>query len=483
MNVLILGRNTINAEIEKVMAGEGINTVTMPDANWITKFKGEPGNFTVTTVAGENSFTSVIITESPQFEGLRAGSGLSINLMDDDETGKLFAASLKANEKIVILLDYSSEPSGGETPEYISAKAINLAQQLAEKKKEVLFLSKTVKSGYIAGFAGDDNERKYKEARNAGVTFVKYEDLTLDYNEETDKFKIEANDGVFNLIIETPYLISLASKETPQLKNISKKLRLYHRPDDSGKFFLYPAFTTRHGIYYLNPALVMPDKELSIKQLIPSIIEDMTVTKNDVYQREIIRGWQFPEVETDKCAFCYSCFRACTHGALEPDIEASAMKIIESECQACGTCMAICPGEAIKRKGSIEPAAQPAAKGKCKIYCCENGAAAAFDETLPFLGEYGKTINCERVACGGSISTDRLALDFRDYETIIVACCIEGSCRHIDGDKRACKQVLRTAELLKKAGLENRRIEVIKVSGFMSNVMKDNILCLLGGQI
>ena len=510
MNVLILGRNAINAELEKNLAGRGIATMVMPDAAEIVKFKGQPGEYAVTTPAGKYSFTSVIITEAPQFEGITVCGGVSINLMNDDETGELLAgkppANLKPDEKIVILLDYAEE-----TPEYITAKAIDLAKRLAERKKEVLVLSKVVKSGY------GDNELKYREARNAGVTFVKYGKLALGYDEEADRFRAEANDGVFDITIDTPCLVSVTGKETPELKSISKKLRLYNRQDgriNDDRFFLYPAFTTRRGIYYLNPALVMPDKEQSVKQAIPSIIEDMAAIGDSGYIREIIRdcgtggsALQFPEIDPNKCAFCYSCFRACPHGALEPDLEASAMKVVEPECEACGTCMAICPGEAIKRKappaGKGEPAqpaprdsdeprgglpprrdfaAQPAGRGRCKIYFCENGAAEAFKDALPSLGEYGKTIASERVTCGGSVGTDKLVNDLKNYETVIVACCVEDACRHMEGDRRACKQTLRSAELLRKAGIGNRRVKVIKVSGAMSGVMKDNILSILEGQ-
>ena len=482
MKVLILGKNAINAELEKCMTSRGIDTVVLSDAAEIVKFRGEPGAYTATSPAGTYGITSVIVTEPLRFEGVQVGSGLTMNLMDDDETTSLLAnknAGLKTSDKIVILLD-----NPDETPEYITARAISLAKKLAEKKKEVLFLSKVVKSGY------GDNEIKYKEARNSGLTFFKYEKLALCYDEDADRFRVEANDGVFDLIIDTPYIISAAAKETPELTAISKKLRLYYKPQgriNDDKFFLYPAFTSRRGVYYLNPALVMPDMEQSLEKVMPSIIADMALMGNDAYQREIIRGWSFPEVDPNKCAFCYSCFRACPHGALEPDLEASAMKIIESACEACGTCIAICPGQAIKRKGPAERpagmnkgAAKPGSR-KCKLYCCENGAAGAFEDTLPSLGEYAHNINSEPVACGGSISTDMLADDFKNYETIIVACCVEDACRHMEGDRRACKQVLRTAELARKAGIANKRVEVINVSEALSGVMRDNILSILEG--
>ena len=475
MNVLILGRNTINAQIEKKLFSKGIAAVVIEDAQEIVKFKGEPGNYTVTTTSNRLSFTSVIITEAPQFEGIRVGNGISINIMDDNEIAML--DNLKINEKIAILLDYD-----GETPEYISARAFFMAKKLAEKKKNIVFLSKVIKSGY------GGNELKYREARDAGVTFVKYESLTLCHDEETDIFKIQATDGIFDININTPYLISVVCKEDAQLKNICKKLCLYNQAEDrinSDKFFLYPAFTTRRGIYYLNPALDIPQAcgnnstSYLLEQPMISIIEDMAVTEEKSYTREITRGIQFPEVDSNKCAFCYCCFRACPHSALLPDIEASAMRLAESQCQSCGICIAICPGQAIKRKGFAD---KPAVNGDCKIYCCENGAAQAFAGAIPLLGEHARRIDCERVACGGSVGADKLADDFKDYQTLIVACCIEDACRHMEGDRRACKQSGRTMELLAKAGLEKKYVHVIKVSGSMSGVMKDNILSVLEEQ-
>ena len=378
----------------------------------------------------------------------------------------------------MILLDYAEE-----TPEYMTARGIGLAKRLSEKKKDVTFLSKTVKSG----FGG--SEIRYLEARNSGAAFVKYEKASLSYDEERGKFIIEAGDGVFDLSIATPYVISVKSGETPELEIISKKLRLYKKNKkdknqngglNDDKFFLYPAFSTRRGVYYVNPALISPDMEQSVRQAVFAITADMAAIKAPGYVKEINRGFNFPEVDPDKCAFCYSCYRACVHGALEPDIGLSAMKVMESECEACGTCIAICPGEAIARKDSRR---QPAGKGKYKIYCCENGAAYGFESLRPFLGEYGRIMDSERVACGGSVGADMLANDFKDYETVIVACCVEDACRHMDGEKRACRQVRRAAELLQKAGLAKKRVEIINVSHEMKNLMKDKILNILGESV
>ena len=479
MDALILGNNKINSEVEKVLNAEGIGTVIHPDAAGIGKVNG---------------FKPVIITQPPSYEAPLIGGEAVINLMDDAEAEKLL--SKKTDEKIVVLLDFEEE-----APEYIAAKAVSLAKKLAETKKETYFLSKVVKSGFAGG------EEAFLNARKAGVTFIKYDKAAASYDEEEDRFFIEVNDGVFETKIDTPYVLSAVVREPEGLIGILKKLRLYRKTDGSAadiginndRFFLDPVFTSRYGIYYINPLYISCDNPEDLRKALFDIAGDIKAMssreasrkpggkwgsssgKGD-YVPELVRGLSLPEVDKGKCAFCYSCFRACPHGALEPDIEASAMKVVEALCQACGTCIAICPGEAIARSsGFMGGSARDSSpqQSSCKIYLCENGAADAYEEVFPLLGGYGKTIETECVACGGSVGADMLTRDAVNYDILIIACCVGDACRHMDGDKRACKQAERAAVLFEKAGLPGKRAEVIKVSHAMENVMRDNLLSIL----
>ena len=466
LNVLILGKSEINPETEHYLSIEGFNVTVVEDVSAILRFRGEPGNFKVTTATGVLDCTAVVITEPPLFDSVVIDGGKTINFLKSATYERV--ADPKESEKIVLLLDFEEE-----TPEYIQATAISCAMWLAKKKKDVLYLSKTVKSGYGGG------ELTYSEARNSGVSFIKYENVSPVYDTEADIFDISIYDGVFTRNVSTTLLLTAVSRETPELRAIMKKLRLYAPGID--KFYLYSAFTTRRGIYYLNPALFLPDAGFA-DQALRSISEDIAAMKTDGYLRETVREREFPEIDPNKCAFCYSCYRACPHGALEPDHISSAMKIVEAACQACGKCIAICPGSAIARKRSHDNGPAESDPGRYKIYCCENGAAEAFEETMPFLSKYTQVIDHESVACGGNIGADMLAGDFKNYDKVIVACCMESACRHIDGDKHACKQVERTADLLNKAGLENKGVYVVKASHAMKNVLRDNIINILEGQ-
>ena len=466
MDVLILGKSEINNEIQDILSSEGLGSEIVSSVN---------GGFKA------NGFSPVIITEPPLHEAPLIDGEPTINLMDDAETKKVI--DLKGNEKIAILLDFAEE-----SPEYITAKAIDLARHLAMIKKEVVFISKTVKSGY------DGGEQDFRAARRSGVSFIKYDSTAITYDVDTDMFDIQVSDGVFDSQIKTPYILSAVVRETPELISILKKLRLYRKVNgdpseiriNDDRFFLGSVLTSRYGIYYINPAHgEMGVNKEALKEAMYHIVGDIKSNFAEGYIRELVRGQAYPIVDSIKCAFCYSCFRVCPHGALEPDLEASAMKVVEPLCQACGTCIAICPGEAIARKGEAESGVktgvvkESGSNKPCKIYLCENGAEKAFEDTLPALGKYGELFDKESVSCGGSVGVDTLLRDSVKYEKLIIACCMGDACRHMDGDKRACKHSERASALLVKAGLEEKRVEVIKVSHTMKNILRDRIINIL----
>ena len=482
MQIIILGKNEKNAEIEKFLVDEG-HSVSVAGS--------------VSELGRVNGFAPIIVTEPPVYETPLIDGVPLTNLMD--ETAAEYLSGLKTSEKIVVLLDWFEE-----TPQYIAAKAVAFAKRLADVKKEVVFLSKTVKSGY------DGGEEAWRSARGAGVAFIKYESTKIFFNEGKDRFSIIADDGVFVSRFETPYLVSTRAREPHETKNILKKLRLYRKADGSAtdigfnddRYFFGKTSTSRYGVYYINPLHTEPGNEKELKDALFEIISDIDAFPQSAGQpgqgqkgtylgqkgtcghkvRPLLSALlSAPEVDSGKCAFCYSCYRACPHGALEPDIEASAMKVVEVLCQACGTCVAICPGEAISRKDAEAPAAQAA---RCKIYLCENGAAQAFEEAFPFSGESvkligGKPVETEIVACGGSVGADKIAGDLANYDILVIACCIENACRHMDGEKRACKQAVRAAGTVQKAGIGNKRVEVINVSHAMKNVMRDRIIGIM----
>ena len=473
MNVLILGNNEFNEVLLEKFEEQKLSTTVIKSAGDVLKVKGEPGLYVVTTPDEKISVSSVVITEGAEFEAPEIDGTRLLNLADAAILEKVL--NDKTNNQVVILLDYKAE-----TPEYITKEAVELATKLANRKKKVLFLSRFVKS------ADADREKANLKAREAGVVFVKYEQVSLQFDEESQKFKIKASDGVLDVEAETSVVLSVSEKENSTLSDLVKKLRLHKSTDVNStedRFFLHPVFTTRRGIYHANLHSIKDDVIKKAEDAVRIIAKDMSAMTDKDYVFEIIRGQSYPEIDVAKCAFCYTCHRACPHGALEPDLENDGMKTVESACQACGICIAICPGEAITRKAEdtsgkkiAEAKSAQNESGVCKVFCCENGAVNAYEAIKGELAAKGAKVNMEAVACGGAVGADLVSKAMSTHDKVLIACCHEGACRHVDGEKRGCKQAERVVAMLDKANVGGKKVEVIKISHPMKNVLKDKII-------
>ena len=482
MNVLILGNNEFNEILGKKFEEQKLSTTVIKSAGDVLKVKGEPGFYTVTTPGETFSVSSVVVTEGAEFEAPEVGGNRAYNLTDSVAREKVL--NDKKKDQVVILLDYKAE-----TPEHITQEAVELAVKLAGRKKKVLFLSRFVKS------ADTDREEANRKAREAGVAFVKYESLSLQFDEASQKFKVQASDGVLDVEVETSVVFSALEKENSVLAGLVKKLRLHKSTDANStedRFFLHPVFTTRRGIYHASLQSTEADVPKKAEEAVRIIVKDMSAMTDNDYVFEITRGQSFPEIDVAKCAFCYTCHRACPHGALEPDLENDGMKTVESACQACGICIAICPGEAITRKAedtTEKKTAEDKGKdkqsknesGRCKVFCCENGAVNAYEAIKPELEAAGAKVNMEAVTCGGAVGADLVSKAMSTHDKVLIACCHEGACRHVDGEKRGCKQAERIVSMLDKANVTGKKVEVIKISHPMKNVLKDKILSVLEG--
>ncbi len=441
MDVLILGKNKINEALRVKMNHEELSCETLENVCEVKGLSVNNDFYVVKTADKTFEAQSIIITETPKYDALEVDGTKLLNLTDCSVSDSLLKA--KVHDKIVFLLDYSVE-----SPEHMTRKALELAKCMASKKKQVYIFNRFMRT------AQREIEEQYREARNLGITFVKYENISVSYSDDT-QFTVKACDGVFETEIATSFVVADGVKNAEKLNALASVLKINVRAD---RFYLYPALTSRKNIYMFNPMADASDV------VIPSI-KDLKLNCKEPES--------FAEIDARKCAFCYSCYRACPHGALVPDLENSAMKCIESVCDACGTCVAICPGQAITLSGDTNKKEN---NKKIKILCCENGARQAVAEIENELGDVILNLDIESVPCGGNIGLDKITEALHSHQKVLVAVCKDDACRHFVGGKRACKQVERTAEALKTANLDSTTVKSIQVSCAMPNVLKDCIL-------
>ena len=470
MNVLIVGNNEANGYLGRRLRDEGFAVDTIADPCDIDRVRRRDDEYIVITAEKEYSASSVIITEKPTEKDAEFFGTKTLNIADAGILESLKA--VKGRARIVFMLDLFEE-----TPEYLTAKALETAKALANAKKDVFFVSMFVKA------ASDGTEQLYLEARQSGVTFLKFESVNLNYNDEQGRYIIKVSDGVLDTVIETPWLVTAGGTDFSSLSELGRKFRLTCEGGDEGgiasefKYFLNPGLTTRKGIFYFSPGMAGTEVCEGLDRWLPVIINEIKQISKPA------DSGVHAHIDVQKCAFCYTCYRACRHAALEPDTAAGAMMCVENACMACGACAAICPGNAISMVSEEEGlTADTIGSGRltgCKVFCCENSAAVVMNEIACELGEDAEKLSFSEIPCGGRLGQEVITAALTVYGKVLVAVCIDDACRHIDGGKRACKQVERVIAMLEKSGLYRKKVKCVKVSHAMPNVLEENVKSFL----
>ncbi len=493
MSILIIGKSKINELIWDRFNREGLGPIFIKNLSDIKKVEGEVGNFNITLTETDKNIlaTHIVITEEPVFAPFTQQLKKNIN------------ANSSYGSNIVFIMDYPEESQA-----YNTFIVLNKAIEFAKKKRKVVCLLKFIRT---AGSSEGSLERLYRDARNLGVTFIKYSNISVNYNMEQCIFKIDVTHKIGKTSIETDLLI-LAGYLVPgeDLDKISKLLRLKLNKDgfaNGSDSFLYPTLTSRKGIFLVNAKLLPGgDRELAdcINFTISKIKEDI---KNFSVGKKDSESLFFAQVDSEKCAFCYTCYRVCPHHAMSPDYENSIMQCMKNACYGCGICVSICPAGAVNIasaktnlyyniKCDIEcnmgrdfgSDVENYESKTLKIICCENSGEIAVKKLVRDLADIYEGIFEEQqnnrievvpVSCGGEISTEMILDSLRSFEKVLVITCVDEACKHFEGNKRAKLYVERAKKFLKDSGLDDKRIEYIQVSHAMPYVVSEHIRLLI----
>ncbi len=196
-------------------------------------------------------------------------------------------------------------------------------------------------------------EELYKEAREKGVIFMRYniEDNLPEVRTANDgKLRVKIRDHVLQMPIEiAPDLLVLA---TAVLPNENKDLfDLFKVPINAEGFLveahakLRPVDFGSEGIFMAGLAHYPKPLDECIAQARASVSRVMTILSRD----SIMVGGVVAEVDPDKCAVCVTCVRTCPYHIPYIGEEGHAL-IDPAECHGCGCCVSECPGKAIQLK-------------------------------------------------------------------------------------------------------------------------------------
>jgi len=195
---------------------------------------------------------------------------------------------------------------------------------------------------------GTDYEEYYREAREQGILFVKY---------DVDKMPvIEENQvKVFNEYIGTEMIVpyDLLVLSTPLVANDDNKelAQMLKVPLEANKFFLEAHVKLRpndfatDGVYIGGSAKWPVDITESISQGYAAASRASTVLSHETLEVEGATS-SLPEYNKSLCSGCEICVKVCPFHAIVKN-ENDEIEIIQALCKGCGVCGATCTNQAI----------------------------------------------------------------------------------------------------------------------------------------
>jgi len=194
------------------------------------------------------------------------------------------------------------------------------------------------------------NELYYKEAREKGVVFIRYEvDGKPEVNVENGQIGVRVFDEILNryLKINPDYLIlSAGVHPRSDCEDLAKKLKL---PLNADKFFLEahmklrPLDFSNEGFFLAGLAHAPKFINECITQARGAAARAVTI----ISEKKRNVGGMVSVVDKEHCAACLTCVRECPFNV--PVITEEGVAYIEAAaCQGCGICASACPRKAIE---------------------------------------------------------------------------------------------------------------------------------------
>ncbi len=201
------------------------------------------------------------------------------------------------------------------------------------------------------------SERYYREARESGVVFIRYnEDEKPLVEKKNHELQITVTDTLTGDKVEIfPQILVLASRIDPGAENelISQQFKV---PLGENGFFLEahvklrPVDFATEGVFLAGMAHNPKTLSESITQGKAAAARAATILSKSKYEAEPT----IAAVNEDLCDGCGICVGVCEYKALEVVERQEGGKVVklnEAICKGCGCCVAACPSGAMEQKG------------------------------------------------------------------------------------------------------------------------------------
>ena len=272
--------------------------------------------------------------------------GQSASIMTQTELeNSLQKGTFSSNNRNVVMIQCAG--SRNEERAYCSRICCSMAVKNALKLKKqnpdtnIIVLYRDIRT---YGF----REKYYKQAREAGVIFMRYEESNPPIiSGSNDLVTLKSPDFPEPVEIETDAIV--LSTGIDALKDNRKLADMLKVPLNGDGFYveahlkLRPVEFATEGIYLCGMAHSPKMTDENISQARATASRAATVLSK--VQLEV--GGQVSIVDQEKCISCMTCVRACPYHAPLVNVDSKA-EITAAACMGCGICASECPAHAIE---------------------------------------------------------------------------------------------------------------------------------------
>jgi heterodisulfide reductase subunit A len=340
----------------KVAADPNISVVLNAEVNQVAGFVG---NFETTLTNGDiiKHGVTIIATGAREYrpeEYLYGQNPRVLTHLEMDEKLKAGDAEVAdAGSFVFIQCVGSREPGRLYCSKVCCTHTVHSAVGLKKKNPEarVFVLYRDMRT-----YA--QKEDIYKEARDLGVIFVRYEpERKPRVSQAAGRLTVEVHDPVSgrDLIINPDFLVLAAAIVSGRESALAMKYKV--PMDDDGWFFeahqkLRPVDFATDGMFMAGLCHYPKPLDEVVAQAQAAAARAMTV----LTQPKMTVGGIVAEINHAKCSGCGVCAAVCPYSAINLEPEKGGKAVVnEAMCKGCGTCAASCRSDAPILRGFTNP--------------------------------------------------------------------------------------------------------------------------------
>ena len=344
--------------IEKVQTNNLIHTFL--GAN-IKDISGYVGNFktTLTDINGEEKGFEhgvvIVATGGEEFHPNEYLFGEDPRVVTQSELERRLAdGEYDALKNVVMIQCVGSRTEGRQYCSRVCCgEAVKNALKIKEKSPDanVYVLYKDMRTYGLT-------EDYYRKAREAGVIFVRYDEerkpiVTKELRNGKDILEVSVYDPIIGeqLRLDADLVaLSVAIVAPENNRRLSQMLKVPLNEDD---FFLEahvklrPVDFATEGVFLCGMAHGPKSIEESIAQANAAVSRALTILTKDVLEAEGTVAF----VNKRRCSGCGTCILVCPYNAIELDKKENVAKVNTALCKGCGACTATCRSSAIDLNG------------------------------------------------------------------------------------------------------------------------------------